>query len=47
MEVPPPICFLMTKGGGGEVNNPGRRSPGGVGGVREVEAFFFKEARRD
>ena len=47
MEVPPPFCFLMTRGGGGEVNNPGRRSPGGVGGVRGVEIFFSREARRD
>ena len=32
-EVPPPYNFLMTRGGGGEVKKPGRRSPGG-GGVR-------------
>ena len=39
MEVPPPCCFLMTRGGGGEVNIPSRRSSGGVGGVREVGDF--------
>ena len=46
MEVPPPCCYLMTRGGVGEVNNPAGGARGG-GGVRGVEIFFFKEARRD
>ena len=46
LEVPPPCNFLMTRGGVGEVNNPAGGARGG-GGVRGVEIFFFKEARRD
>ena len=33
MEVPPPCCYLMTRGGVGEVNNPAGGARGG-GGVR-------------
>ena len=29
MEVPPPCCYLMTKGGVGEVNNPAGGARGG------------------
>ena len=38
MEVPPPCCYLMTRGGVGEVNNPagGARGGGGVRGDRDI-----------
>ena len=39
-EVPPPYNFLMTRGGGGEVKTR-QVEPGGDGGVRGVEIFFF------
>ena len=42
MEVPPPCCYLMTRGGVGEVNNPaGLEEWGGI------EIFFFQQAGRD
>ena len=40
LEVPPPCCFLMARGGGGEVKT-WQVEPGGGGGVRGVETFFF------
>ena len=49
MEVPPPCCYLMTRGGVGEVNNPagGARGGGGVRGGRDIfqEGFQLKAAR--
>ena len=48
-EVPPPCCYLMTRGGVGEVNNPagGARGGGGVRGGRDIfqEGFQLKAAR--